>query len=29
MAVRLLRRIIDTEAWASAALEDLYNDDEI
>jgi protein PhnA len=29
MAVRLLRRISDTEAWAAAALEDLYLDDEI
>ena len=29
MAVRLLRRLSDTEAWASAALEDLYLDEEI
>jgi protein PhnA len=29
MAVRLLRRLSDTEAWAAAALEDLYLDDEI
>jgi protein PhnA len=29
MAVRLLRRLSDTEAWAAGALEDLYLDDEI
>ncbi len=29
MAVRLLRRLSDKEAWASAVLEDLYLDEEI
>jgi protein PhnA len=29
MAVRLLRRLSDKEAWASATLEDLYLDQEI